>query len=325
LSAAYLLDPGFRPEAYNQWTNIVPLLDTQSRSQPQGMAQAFVPVIYANGDTRFGLPPKEALAARSFAEAKAAYAPVAATAPIDIGITGDIDEAATIAAVAQSFGALPLRAAVAPSYAAARVVQFRPDRSPVTLTHNGSPTQAMVIAAWPTDDDQDPVRVARLGLLSSALQIMLIDKVREELGDSYGASVSSSLSDTYPDFGVLNASAVVAPDKIDEVRDAIDAAVTQLRTNPVSADLFARARNPMLERADRALRENGAWAAVVTRAQSDPSRLDRLLGLRATIAAITPAQLQAMAVQYLVPKQRLEVRIVAATAPGTVAAAKARP
>ena len=322
LSAAYLIDPGFRPEALNQWSNIVPLIEAQTRSQPQGVAQALVPVIYANGDTRFGLPPSSDLAARTFAEAKAAYAPVAATAPIEIGIVGDIDEAAAIAAVAQSFGALPMRAATAPDYAAARVASFAKDRKPVTLTHKGPANQAMIIAAWPTDDDSDPVRVAELGLLSSALQIMLIDKVREELGDSYGASVGSNLSDTFPRFGVLNASAVVAPDKIDEVRDAIGAAVTQLRSAPVSADLLARARNPMIERADRSLRENGSWTGIVTRAQSDPGRLDRLLGLRARIAAITPARLQAMAVKYLAPGDMLEVRIVAAAAPGAGAAAK---
>ena len=320
LSAAYLLDPGFRPEAYNQWTNIVPLIETQTRAQPQGVAQALVPTIYANGDARFGLPPTEALVARSFAEAKAAYAPVAATAPIDIGIVGDIDEAAVIAAVGQSFGAVPTRASAAPDYAAARVVRFRQDRAPITLTHYGPATQAMVIAAWPTDDDKDPVRVAELGLLSSVLQIMLIDKVREELGDSYGASVGSDLSDTFPGFGVLNASAVVAPDKIDEVRGAIDAATAQLRNAPVSADLLARARNPQLERAVRSLRENGAWAGLVTRAQSDPSRLDRFLGLRARISAITPAQLQALAVKYLTPQHRLEIKIVAAAAPAAVAA-----
>ncbi len=316
LSAAYLLDPGYRAEAYNHWTNIVPLIESQTRAQPQGVAQALVPVIYASGDTRFGLPPTEALVARSFAEARAAYAPVAATAPIDIGIVGDIDEAAVIAAIASSFGALPPRAAATPDYTAARVVRFRTDRTPVTLTHNGTASQAMVIAAWPTDDDRDPVRVAEFGLLSSALQIMLIDKVREELGDSYGATVASNLSDTYPGFGVLNASAVVAPDKIDEVRAAIDAATAQLRSAPVSADLLVRARNPMLEHAGRSLRENGAWTGLVTRAQSDPSRLDRLLGLRARIAAITPAQLQALAVKYLTPQQRLDVKIVAASTPG---------
>ena len=65
---------------------------------------------------------------------------------------------------------------------------------------------------------------------------------------------------------------MVAPDKVDEVRGAIDAAVAALRDKPISADLLARARNPILERADRALRENGAWLGSVARAQSDPSR-----------------------------------------------------
>lgn len=322
VSAAYLLDPGYRPEALNQWSNIVPLIDTQVHAQPQGIAQAQVPIILANDDLRFGLPDKATLAARNLAEAKAAYAPIVASAPIDIGIVGDVDEAAAIAAVAQSFGALPTRAAAAPAYTAARAARFRTDLSPVTLTHNGAASQAMVIAAWPTDDDKDPVRVAELGLLSSALQIMLIDKVREELGDSYGASVQSDLSDTFTHFGVLNASAVVAPDKIDEVRDAIDAAATQLRNAPVSPDLMVRARSPQLERADRALRENGAWTGVVTRAQSDPSRITRLLGLRARISAITPAQLQALANKYLTKQHRLDVKIVAATAGTAAAAAK---
>ena len=150
--------------------------------------------------------------------------------------------------------------------------------------------------------------VTQLGVLAGVLQIMLIDKVREELGDSYGASVGSQLSDTFPDFGVLNASAVVAPDKIDEVRAAIDEAVAQLRSAPISADLLARARNSKLESADRMPRENGAWTGLVARAQTDPARLDRLLGLRARIAAVTPAQLQALAVKYLAPQARLEAQ-----------------
>jgi zinc protease len=166
----------------------------------------------------------------------------------------------------------------------------------------------MVIAAWPTDDDKDPVRASQVSLLSGVLQIMLTEKVREELGDSYGASVGSEMSDTFPGFGVLNASAVVAPDKIDEVRKAIDQAVAQLRTSPISADLLARARNSRLEGAGRAQRENNVWIGPVVRAQTDSSRLDRLIGLRARIAAITPAQLQAAAVKYLTPQRRLELR-----------------
>ena len=151
---------------------------------------------------------------------------------------------------------------------------------------------------------------------------MLIDKVREELGNSYGASVGSELSDTYPGYGVLNASAVVAPDKIDEVRQAIDAAVTQLRSTPVSADLLARARNPMVERAERSLRENGAWIGLVARAQSDPSRLDRLLGLRATDRRDHPGRSPGARGEVSHPDGPPRLKIVAASAPAVAVAAK---
>ena len=77
---------------------------------------------------------------------------------------------------------------------------------------------------------------------------MLTDSVREKLGDSYGVSLQSSMSDTFKGFGYLSAAAVVAPDKTDEVQQAIAEAAAELRDQPVSADLLARARNPELEK-----------------------------------------------------------------------------
>ena len=97
-----------------------------------------------------------------------------------------------------------------------------------------------------------------------------------------------------------------------------------MRTTSVSADLLARARNPMLERADRALRENGAWIGIVARAQSDPSRIERLLGQRQRIAAITAAELQAAAVKYLLPQRQVEVRIVSERRPAAAASKAAK-
>jgi zinc protease len=320
VSAAYLLDPGYRAEAASQWANIVPLIHTQAQSQPQGVAGLILPGVLANDDQRFGLPTTEKLLARSFDEVRAAYAPIAASAPIEIGIVGDVDEAAAIAAVAASFGAVAKRSAAPPDYATARVASFRKNLSPVTLTHQGQPSQAMVVASWPTDDDRDPLRAASVELLGSALKVMLTDKVREELGASYGASVDSAMSDSYTGFGVLSAQAIVAPDKVDEVELAIAAAAERLRLAPVDADLLARARNPLLERADKNLRENGYWLDRVTKAQSDPTRIDRALALRQMLAAITPADLQALAKRYLTPQHLLKVRIVRAATPVMVAA-----
>ncbi|HTG63201.1 MAG TPA: insulinase family protein [Sphingomicrobium sp.] len=321
LSAAYLTDPGYRPEAAGQWTNVVPVIDKQFTAQPQGVLQTKVMAAITGNDWRFGIPDASVLAKRNFGEARAVLSPLAASAPIEIGIVGDIDENAAIAAVANSFGALPARAASAPTYAEARKAVFRADRTPIRMTHTGPADQAMVAAFWPTDDDSDYKREASLSLLAQVLDLMLTESIREQLGASYGVAVSSDMSDVYTHFGTLSVNTVVAPDKTDEVGAAISAAVKQLRDEPVSADLLARARNPIMEGIAKNLRENGYWMAFVDQAQSHGDRLDRIRQRKAIYEAITPADLQKLAQTYLTDKAMQRVTIVS----DKLAAASAAP
>lgn len=310
LSAAYLTDPGFRPEAAGQWANAVPVLDKQLYSQPQPVAQVKLPAILAGNDWRFGIPDSALLKQRNFDEARAALASLTKSAPIEIGIVGDVDEAAAIAAVAKSFGALPARAAEAPDYAEARKASFRKDRAPITLTHEGPADQALVAAFWPTDDDSDYRREITASLVAGVLDLMLTESVREQLGASYGVSVASNMSDTFRDFGSLSVSTVIAPDKAGEVEAAIMKAAQQLRDEPVSADLLVRARNPILESIAKNLRENGYWMAYVDEAQSRADRLDRVRQRRAIYQSITPAEIQAFARTYLTDQAVQRARIV---------------
>lgn len=319
VSAAYLLDPGFRPEAASQWTNIVPVLEKQLDSQPQTVAQVRLPVVLANGDTRFGLPDEQILAKRNFAEARSALAPVIASAPIEITIVGDVNENSAIAAVASSFGAIGQRRLETTLPAGARKAEFRTDHAPIHLTHEGAADQALIAAAWPTDDDHDFKKVVGLELLKDVLDVMLTDNVREKLGDSYGVSVESTMSDAFTGFGYLAASAIVAPDKLDEVQSAIKEAATQLRDSPVSDDVLARARNPELESLDHALHNNGYWLKSLAKSQSEPQRLDRIRVHQALIKAVTAKDLQQLARTYLQPDKLQLARIVSTKAPKAAA------
>ena len=326
LSAAYLTDPGYRPEAAGQWANAVPVLDKQFTAQPQAVLQTKVPAAITGNDWRFGIPDATVLSKRSFDEARAVLTPLLSNAPIEIGIVGDVDENAAIAAVARSFGALPARAAAAPAYADARKASLRADRSPIQLTHSGPADQALVAAYWPTDDDSDYRREVGLGLLAQVLDLMLTESIREQLGASYGVAVSSNMSDVYTHFGTFSVNTVVAPDKADEVEAAIATAVKQLRDEPIAADLLARARNPIMEGIAKSLRENGYWMGYVDEAQSRADRLDRIRQRKAIYEAITPAELQKLAQTYLADKEEQRVRIVSdkLALPANQVAAKAK-
>jgi zinc protease len=310
VSAAYLLDPGFRPEAAGQWANAVPVLEKQVDAQPEAVAGVRLPIILAGGDQRFGMPGAAELSKRNFDEARNALAPVIASAPIEITIVGDVDENAAIAAVGSTFGALPARKLNDPTGEDVRKAAFRSARTPINLTHDGPLDKAMVEAVWPTTDDSNYRDVIGIELLKDVLDLMLTDSVREKLGDSYGVSLQSTMSDTFHGFGYLSAGAVVAPDKTDEVQQAIAEAAAALRDKPVSEDLLARARNPELEKADRMLRDNGYWIAALARAQSEPARLDRIRQKKALLQSVTAADLQKLAQKYLQPGHVQQVRIV---------------
>lgn len=310
LSAAYLTDPGYRAEAASQWSNMLPVIDKQVTADPSAVASSRLPSLLASNDLRFGLPPTAELMKRNLGEARSLLTPLIASAPIEIGIVGDIDEAAAIAAVAGSFGALPARAATIPAYIEARKASFRADRRPILLTHAGGVDQAMVGAVWPTTDDDDYRKVIGLQMLTAVADLLLTDRIREELGASYGVSVGSMMSGTYDNFGYMSVSSIVAPDKADEVDSAIAAVTRTLRIAPVSADLLDRARQPMLENAAKSLRQNGYWLGLVGEAQSDAGKLDRPRTRATVIGSITAAELQALAVEYLRDDRLQRVRIV---------------
>jgi zinc protease len=310
VSAAYLLDPGFRPEAAGKWTEVVPVIEKQVEAQPEAVAGVKLPILLASGDQRFGMPDAAILSKRSFEEARAALAPVIASSPIEVTIVGDVDETAAIKAVADSFGALPTRKLSDSVPADVRKASFRSDDSPIVLTHDGPQDKAMVESVWPTTDDSNFREVIGVELLKDVLNLMLTESVREKLGDSYGVSLSSEMSDTFKGFGYLSAAAVVAPDKTDEVQQAIAEAAAQLRDKPVTADLLARARNPELEKADHQLRDNGYWLAALAKTQSEPERVDRIRQKRAILQSITAADIQKLAQRYLQPGKLQKVRIV---------------
>jgi zinc protease len=328
LSTAYLTDPGYRPEASTQWKNVVPIVDKQLVATPAGLMGARVPGILASNDWRFGVPPTSELEKRNFAEASTLLAPMIAKAPIEIGIVGDVDEAAAIKAVADSFGTLPARLAAHDPYPGAKTARFRTDTSPILLTHSGGADQALVAAAWPTDDDHDFRKEVGVAMLGEVMDLMLTESVREELGDSYGVSVGSTMSDVYDGFGFMLVNSVVAPDKVDEVEAAFAKVAGTLRDKPVSDDMLARARAPMLENANKEKRQNSYWLRYVDEAQSEAERLDRIRTRDQLIRSVTAADLQALARQYLAANKTQRVRIVSdklqtAQAPAKDASVKA--
>jgi zinc protease len=142
------------------------------------------------------------------------------------------------------------------------------------------------------------------------IRLELLDTIREELGQTYTPSANASHSATYPGYGTFTIAAPVDAGQVEAARAAMLATVRALIAAPVDDDTLLRARRPLLESYDNALKTNAGWMNLVDRAQTEPERIERFAQAKERLSALTAADVQAMAARYLSPEQRLEIVVL---------------
>ncbi|MCL4671418.1 MAG: insulinase family protein [Sphingomonadaceae bacterium] len=310
LLTAFLTDPGYRPEAVTRYRNGLDDYFARIEATPRGVLGVRESEIVSDGDPRFSLQPKEAYAALEFSGLRATLGDRLAQGAIELALVGDIDEEAAIALVARTLGALPPRENSFRAYAENRDRAFTADRGRRVLQHRGEANQALVRAIWPTTDDSDVLTVSTLNLLRAVVDLKVTEELREKLGKTYSPSTSNEQSEVWPGYGTFGITATVAPQEVDATSAAIREAMATLIAEPVDADTFQRARQPILERLDNLLKNNGGWLSMARRAQSKPDDISRYVTARARYEQLTPADVQAMAARFLDPAQALEIVVL---------------
>ena len=149
-----------------------------------------------------------------------------------------------------------------------------------------------------------------LEMLARVLRLQMTEKLREELGQTYSPSASADQSRVYPGWGTLTIGASITPDDVEAARAAMVGVVSALRDAPISDDVLQRARAPLAETYDNLLKTNAGWMGFVDRAQTQPDRLQRYVDAAGIIGGITASDVQAMALRYLDPAQRLEIVVL---------------
>ncbi|HVZ63486.1 MAG TPA: insulinase family protein [Lacunisphaera sp.] len=325
LFCAYLTDPGYRPEALRQVRKGAEQLYTRLEHTPDGPLQLEVAHLLASGDPRFGLPPKDVMLSRNLDELKAWLTPELARGPIEIAIVGDLEPDAAIAAVAQTFGALPRRVEK-PAFTAERKVKApaRPLEKEYSV-----PTEipkAIVRLYWPATDSLDVKLSRRLRLLMEVLADRLRVKIREEMGGTYSPGTASDLSDTYPGYGWLIADATVAPAEARTIADAIKAVATAIRQGGVTDEELVRAKQPVLTALRESSRTNAYWLnTVLASAQEFPQHLDWSRTRYSDNEGVTAAELDQLAKEYLDPARASEFIVRPAEKPAEAPAAAPSP
>ena len=307
LLAAALSDPGYRPQGEAQYRRNIENFFASLNATPESALSNAASAILSDGDPRFTLQPKEDYLALTFADLKEAIGDRLSHGALELSIVGDFDEQEAIDAVAVTLGALPQRESNFQRYEANRMRSFTADRRSHVLRHEGSKDQARISMYWPTRDDSDQTEALKLELLERVVRLEMTEKLREELGQIYSPSVSASQSRTYTGYGTFNLAASVDTGSVTSAREAILTTLQRLISEPVSQDVLLRARRPLEENFDNALKTNGGWMNLSEKAQSEPERLERFSQGKTILAAITAEDIRQTAAHYLDPEQRVEI------------------
>jgi zinc protease len=310
--AAYVSDPGWRPEAFERYAALSTGLHDQLAATGAGVLRRDLSALIRSGDPRWALPTREALSVARLADLRSVLTPALASAPLEVVVVGATTVEKAIDAVSRTFGALPPRALAGPPPASK--ISVRPPSGggeAVTRTHRGRDDQALLFAAWPTPGFfQDPRGARANRLLAEILGLRLTEELRERQGATYSPSTDSTQSLVLPEWGYISATVEIPPDQIEAVTRAIRRIAADLVASPPTDDEMVRARKPMLEGLLQARETNSYWLSALSGVQADPRQLDALRSLIPTLEALTPDDLNAAARRWMGEERlwRMEIR-----------------
>jgi zinc protease len=251
-------------------------------------------------DVRWKSPDKAEIAALTPERFRAYWEPVLASGPVELMLFGDFTRKEALAAIAETFGALPKRGPV--KLPAVNGFAFpAPTGQASVVRHRGDPSSAAAIAAWPTAGGIDSVRTGReLYVLADIFNDRLFEQLRSEAGASYSPQAYSYWPQDIAGTGQFVALSQTTPDKVDVFYRLVEKIAADLRDNPVSADDLARVVTPLRNLIERALTANQFWLIQLKGATYDQRKFDNLRTFLSDHSAVTPERLQQLARQYLI-------------------------
>ena len=301
LLAAYVRDPGFRPEAAQRAQAMAPMLAGQISANAQATFARGSQALMVGNDPRFELVPSAADLASAGPQdlPELLKRPLASQA--DVVIVGDVTVDQAIQATSETFGAGAGGARVVPVPVHVTVPQGR--AAPYVFEHSGRADQAYYGEFFRLPDYfSAPEASAPADVAAAIISSRLIDTVREQLGITYSPQARAITSLELPGEGYFVVALETPPKNFDKLHALLAAQIQDLAAKPVSADELARARKPLVETELKQRETNGFWLGRLSNLVRDPRVESEILERPGKLAAVTAADVQQFVAKYLAGK-----------------------
>jgi zinc protease len=198
---------------------------------------------------------------------------------VEVTIVGDVPEAAAVASMSKTLGALKPRAEKKITATPPKPVEITADPGFTRIEFVGEQNVGLVVGTWPVVEPLHVRDQAALELLAKILEIRVRAEVREKLGLAYSPSAEFMPYDGFPSFAVLRTQIDCAPNDTTRVAPLITGIGADLAGKGVSEGEFIGARGILKGQLKQAFRENRFLVNVLMRAQERPEETAEIVTL----------------------------------------------
>ena len=171
---------------------------------------------------------------------------------------------------------------------------------PVVLTHHGAANQAVAAIAWPTAGFFHDMKLQRtLRVLAEIFAQRLLDELRTREGITYTPGAASYSSLVSPDYGFVYALAQIPPDKIANFYAEVAIVADDLTATKVSDAELERARGPRIQDIQKQQQTNEYWLSLLAGSGQDPRLLDVIRSTLPDLKSVTAEDVQKAAQAWL--------------------------
>lgn len=294
----FIKDPGMREDARRLSLKRFEQEHERLVHSTEGMLQLRGHRFLAGGDSRFGTPAWSELQQRTLGQVKQWFGSQLRQMPLELALVGDFDPEAVIALAARYLGTLPRRNG-GQVHAKRRRPVF-PSGKSLNLTVKTEIPKALVVVAYPTDDFWKIKQTRRLAVMADLFSERLRQRIRERLGAAYSPYAYNHSSRSYPGYGLLKIIIELDPRQASNIIHEVRYIADQMVDQRADADEFRRILDPTLAQIKDFRQTNPYWLNnVLTGASLHPEQLDWSRSFATDYAAITAAEVNAMARRYL--------------------------
>ena len=162
----------------------------------------------------------------------------------------------------------------------------------------GNDPKSMVSLTFTGEMDYDREEAFELNALIQALNIKLIEEIREKRSGVYGISARGSATKYPYEHYSISIGFPCAPENVDTLTQAVYDEINKLQANgPTQADL-QKVKETLRREIETNLKENGYWLRTLEEAYFNGDDLNEIVDYEEAVNALSVAELKALANKY---------------------------